>query len=149
MFSREPRASARRRPALARSSRLNERSWFSLERFQPVVEALFVLLYGFGRADQLDVIIIVLAFKVDGQHPVVGPALCLVVGIDRASLEQVGTPDVKVRQVGIARLNLLHLRDVIDSLSFRRNELFFPSLDVRLRGATEAFEDDQLGILLV
>src|SRR6266576_3331954 len=96
MFSREPQASARRRPALARSSRLNERSWFSLERLEPVVEALFVLLYGFRGAHQLDVVNVHLAFKVDGQHPVIGTTLGVVGGVDGPGLEQMGAFYVEV-----------------------------------------------------
>src|SRR6266568_1376267 len=129
MFSREPQASARGRPALARSSRLNERSWFSLERLEPVVEALFVLLYGFRGAHQLDVVNVHLAFEVDGQHPVIGTALRLVGGINGTGLEQVSALHIEVREIGIARLHFLDFGDVLDALASGRDELLLPTLN--------------------
>src|SRR5262249_51636745 len=43
------------------------------ECLQPVVEGLLVLLHGLGGADQLDVIRVLVAVDLEGEHAVVGP----------------------------------------------------------------------------
>src|SRR5262249_10797273 len=116
------------------------------ERFKPLIEILLVFLNGPGRANQLDVIGVLVAVDLQREHPVAGPVSRLV--RSRHAVTE-SAADIKVRRGEPADLRLLDSRDVIDGLALRRDKLPFPAVDILLDRPTESLEEDQLGVRIV
>src|SRR5262249_42812282 len=115
----------------------------SFERFEPLVEVFLVLLNRLGGTDQLDVIRVLVAIDLQGEHAVAGPIGRLVRSRHAVAESAV---DVEIGGGEPTHLRLLDGCDVVDGLALRRDELSLPAVDVRLDRAADSLEDDQLSV---
>src|SRR5262249_53446528 len=122
----------------------------SFERLDEAVEGFLVLGHRLGRAGQRDEERVLLRLDHHVEAAIVLLQRLLGARVIRRELVLVGPRDIETNDLrDLAELVFLHLGDVVDRLSLRRDELRLPALDVVSLVAGAERENHQFRIFAV